>query len=401
MANTFLTADMITKEALRVLVNNMVFAKKMGRELNKEWNQDRKIGETVRVRKPAKYSVRTGKTFAAQDIVEEYTSVSIDTMKGVDVSFDSSDLALNIQSFSDIFLKPAVSRLAHEIDYDCMSLAMDIAGAAGTPGSGTLDADTVLTAKAILDEGSCPTDPERTLIVDPRTEIKAVSALKGLLNPGKELSEQYRMGSMGQALGFDWFMSQNVNRLTVGAQGGTPLVDGAGQTGATLVTKGWTAAAAARLNKGDVFTIAGVYKLNPANQRSTGQLQQFLVTADFASGADGKGGIAIYPSIVTAGASATVTAAPADGAAITVIGTANATSAANLAFHRDAFKLVFVELPQPKGMDMASTISVPEVGLSISFVRGFDISDRSFKSRLDVLYGKKTVRPEFACRLHM
>lgn len=400
MANTFLTADMITKEALRVLVNNMVMAKNMGRELNKEWNQDRKIGETVRVRKPARYTVRTGKTYSAQDITEEYTSVSIDTMKGVDVQFDSSDLALNIQSFSDIFLKPAVSRLAHEIDYDCLSLFEDVHSVSGSAGSGTFDADTVLTAKAILDENSTPSDPMRKLIVDPRAEIKAVSSLKGLFHSQKEIAEQYRTGSMGAALGFDWYASQNVNRHTVGAHGGTPLVNGATQTGTSLVTDGWTNSAAI-LNKGDVFTIAGVYKLNPANQRSTGQLQQFVVTSDVSADGTGAATISIYPAITTSGATATVTASPADNAAITVLGTASATSAANLAFHQDAFKLVFVELPQPKGMDMASTISVPEIGMSISFVRGFDISDRSFKSRLDVLYGKKTVRPEFACRLHM
>lgn len=401
MANTFLTADMITKEALRILVNNMVMAKKMGRELNKEWSQDRKIGETVRVRKPPKYTVRSGKNFSAQDVTEEYTNVSINTMKGVDIQFDSKDLALNIQSFSDIFLKPAVSRLAHEIDYDCMSLFQDVYSAAGTPGSGTLAASDVLTAKAILEDNSTPSDPERVLIVDPWAEAKAVDSFKGLFHSGKEIGEQYRKGSMGRAFGFEWFMSQNVNRHTVGPLGGTPLVKGASQTGSSLVTDGWTAAAANRLKKGDIFTIAGVYKLNPANQRSTGKLQQFVVTADVSSDASGEATIPIYPSIVTSGAGATVTASPADNAAITVLGAANTESAASLAFHRDAFKLVFVELPQPKGMDMASTISVPEIGMSISFVRGFDIADRSFKSRIDVLYGKKTVRPEFACRIHM
>lgn len=401
MANTFLTADMITKEALRILVNNMVFAKKMGRELNKEWNQDRKIGETVRVRKPPRYTVRTGKNFSAQDVTEEYTSVSIDTMKGIDVQFDSKDLALNIQSFSDVYLKPAVSRLAHEIDYDCLSLALDINSASGTPGSGSLGDDDVLLAKAILDENSAPSDPERCLIVDPRTEVKAVSKFKGLFHSSKEIAEQYRTGSMGLAQGFDWYMSQNVNRYTLGQRGGTPLVNGATQTGSALVTDGWTAAAANRLKKGDVFTIDGVFKINPANQRSTGQLMQFLVTADVASDGSGNASIPIFPAIITTGAQATVNASPADNAAITVLGTASTTSPLNLAFHRDAFKLVFVELPQPKNMDMASTISVPEIGMSISFVRGFDISDRSFKSRLDVLYGKKTVRPEFACRLHI
>jgi len=384
-------------------VNNLVFTKKMGRELNKEWGTDRKIGDTVRVRKPPKYTVRTGKSFSAQDVVEEQTYVKIDTMKGVDVEFDSKELALDLQSFSDIYLKPAVSRLAHEIDYDCLSLVSQIASAVGAPGSGTLSAKTILQAKATLDENSTPTDPTRILVVDPRTEVEAVDQLKALFHSSREIGEQYRKGSMGTALGFDWYMSQNVNRHVVGSVDGTPLVNGASQTGDAIATDGWTPNAEKVLRKGDVITFDGVYAVNPANQRSTGQLQQFVVTEDVDADASGEATIKIWPEIIATGARATVTAAPADNAQINILGgatTANKETPLNVAFHRDAFKLVFVELPQPKGVDMASTISVPEIGMSISFVRGFDIEDRTFKSRIDVLYGKAVVRPEFACRVH-
>jgi hypothetical protein len=295
-----------------------------------------------------------------------------------------------------------MSRLAHEIDYDCLSLYKDIYGGAGTPGGGTLTEETILTAKALLDEDSCPSDPGRILLVDPRTEIKAVDAFKALFNPTGAIADQYRKGSMGQALGFDWFMSQNVNGHTTGSLAGTPLVKGGAQTGSSITTDGWTASSTGVLKKGDIITLAGTNHVNPANQRSDGQLAMFVVTADVNADGSGEATIPIFPAITTSGAGATVSGSPADNAVIKILGDAKSKDTkACLAFHRDAFKLVFVELPQPKGMDMASTISVPEIGMSISFVRGFDISDRSFKSRLDVLYGKKTVRPEFAKRLHI
>jgi hypothetical protein len=194
-------------------------------------------------------------------------------------------------------------------------------------------------------------------------------------------------------------MAQNVASLTAGQRGGTPLVNGASQTGASLVTNGWTAAAANRVKKGDVFTIAGVFAVNPITKESTGSLQQFVATADAASDGSGNATIAISPSIVTSGSTKTVTGSPAAGAALTFVGAASAVSVNNILMHKNAFTLGCADLELPQGVHFAAVASDKESGISIRVIRQYDIANDKFPCRLDVLYGWKAVRPEWACRI--
>lgn len=125
-------------------------------------------------------------------------------------------------------------------------------------------------------------------------------------------------------------------------------------------------------------------------------LQQFVVTADYAGGA---GNLAISPTIVATGAKQNVSNAIADNSAVTKVGAgASETMTQSLAFHKNAFAFVTADLPMPNGVDMARREVVD--GISISLVRDFVISDRSFPCRLDVLYGFKAIRPELACRIN-
>jgi hypothetical protein len=187
-------------------------------------------------------------------------------------------------------------------------------------------------------------------------------------------------------------------------------VNGAGQgtiaSGATdnpyasttsLITDGWSASAALRLREGDVFTIAGVFALNPENKVSTGALQQFVVRQDTSSDASGNATVVISPAIIVGGAYATVSGSPADNAAITVVGTASSSNAQNILHHKDAFTLVTVDMPLPRGMDMASRMAVD--GVSMRFVRGFDITNNKRLCRFDILAGFAALRPEWAVRI--
>jgi len=166
-----------------------------------------------------------------------------------------------------------------------------------------------------------------------------------------------------------------------------------------LVTNGWPAAAASRLLIGDVFTIAGVFGVNPQSRQSTGSLQQFVVTANVSSDAAGNATIPIQPAITPTGQFQTVTASPAAGAAITVVGAANTFSNQAIAFHRDSITLATADLPLPGGVDMAARKSDPQTGLSVRMVRQYNITTDLFPCRLDVLYGWATLYPQWACRL--
>jgi uncharacterized RmlC-like cupin family protein len=249
------------------------------------------------------------------------------------------------------------------------------------------------------------------LALTPLSNAKLVGGMSGLFNDQATQGKQLKNGMMSTNLGLDFIMSQNLPTHTVGGLGGTPLVNGANQglinAGATdnpsaattsLITDGWTAAVANRLKRGDVFTIAGVTAVNPETKVSTGVLRQFIATADAASDGAGNLTVAIYPAIIAGGAYQNVTARPADNAAITVLtGTASTAYGQNLMFHRDAFTLVTADMELPKGMDMAER--AVEDGVSIRFVRGYDITNNRRICRFDLLAGYGLLRPEWAVRV--
>lgn len=404
MSNTFLTTDVITLEALRIFRNNLVATQHTERKYEALFGQNGSqsaTGTSIRIRKPNQYTVRTGATFSAQDVTDDYTTLTIDQQIGTDISLTSAEMALSLSSFSDQVLKPSMALLANYVDaYVLSNSYKDVANAVGTPGTIPTALSTYLSAGATLDQFACPRDGQRAMVIGPQMQANIVDALKGLFNTSSKISAQYNEGEMGtNVAGFNFSMSQNIATHTVGPLGGTPLVNGASQTGSNLITDGWTASAASRLKKGDVFTIANVYAVNPVSKANTGVLQQFVVTADKSSDASGNITIPIYPAITASGAQQTVSASPADNAAITVLGAANTLSAQGLAWHKSAIALAFAELQKPQGVDMASVKTDADSGVSMRFVRWYDGSSDQFRGRFDVLFGVKTVRPEWAVRI--
>lgn len=398
MANTDLNISMITREALMVLENNLTFTKYVNRQYDDSFAiSGAKIGDTLNIRKPPRYVGRSGTALGVEDFTETSVPLQLATQFGVDINFTSKELTLNIDDFSDRVLKPAIAAVANKIDFDGMALYQDIYQSVGTPATVPSTFKVFTDAGAKLDYAAAPRDGDRSVVIDPGCQSSIVDALKGLFQSSTEISNQYKTGNMGQTAGFKWSMDQNVNTQTYGVYSGTPLVNGATQTGATIITDGW-GSGVSQLKKGDVFTLAGVHSVNPQNRTSTGQLQNFVVTATI-SDTTGAMTIAISPSIITSGATQTVDVSPADNAVITVLGATGAVSPQHLAFHKDAFVLGCADLLVPRGVDMAARVSSPKLGLSMRMVRAYDINNDKFPCRLDVLYGWKTVRPELACRI--
>ena len=398
MANTLLTISMITREALRVLENNLTFTKGVNRQYDDRFGvEGAKIGTVLNVRKPPRYVGRTGTAISIEDATETQVAVTLDTQFGVDITFTSEDLALKIDDFSKRFISPAVATVANKIDHAGLGLYKSVYNSVGTPVTVPNALLTYLQAGVKLDNNSAPMDGQRSICITPIMQATIVDALKGLFQQSTAIASQYRRGQMGTAIGLDWFMDQNCATHTIGAHGGTPLVNGASQTGASLVTDGWTASTAV-LKEGDVITLAGVNAVNPQSRESTGVLRQFVVTANVTSDGSGNATIAISPSITTGTGFQTVTGSPADNAAITVSGAASATARVGLAHHPDAFTLVTADLPVPNGTDMAARANDPDSGLSIRLVRDYDITTDLFPCRLDVLYGWAALRPELAVR---
>lgn len=384
-------------------VNELKFTKLIGREWEDKFaKKGAKIGDSVRLRKPLNFVIRDGKAVQLQDIEDRVTTLTVNEQVGVDFAISSDEFSLDIDRFSERYLQPAMRRLANEVDLRNAALYKDVPNFVGTPGTTPNALSTYGDAKAKQTSLGVPED-SRNFVLDPFQEIAIIDALKGLVEKGSSIAKQYQTGKMAHAIGYDWHASNNVRKHTVGALGGTPTVTGAGQTGANIVTGAWTAAAAPRLKRGDIVTFAGVNAVNPITGEDTGQLRQFVVTADVSSDGAGAATIPIFPSIITSGAYKTVTASPANAAAILIFGHASnhasKVTAQGLGFYPDAFTCAIVGLEKPNGTHMASYKSDEEAQVSIRFVCDYEVRTDLYICRFDVLLGRLTQNPDFAVRI--
>lgn len=425
MANALQTSTLITNEVLRIAHNNSAFLGNMHTDYEKEWKGRYAPGNTVRARRPVQFTIRNGATASVQDITESYTDIVVQPELGIDFAVSDFDLATAVRNdgsvdkaFRERFLKPAGLRIAAELDYQVgLMIKNGTANFVGTPGTGPSTYQHIADAQILMDEEGCPRDGQRFSALSPTANAAVIGGLSGLFNAGKEISDNYKTGVLKDALGLGFVMSQNVPTHTVGPLGGTPLVAGGSQglinSGATdnpyasttsLVTDGWTASAALRLRKGDVITLGlggtRVEAVNPETKQSTGQLRQFVVTADVSSDGSGNATIVISPAIIAGGAYQNVTARPADNAVITVAtGTASTAYRQNLIWHKNAVAFVSPEMDLPGGMDMASQSSLADEGsISLRFLRGYDIENNRRISRFDVLWGGAVLLPGWCTR---
>lgn len=325
------------------------------------------------------------------------------------MKFSSADLTLTIDDFSERYLKPAGLALAAKIDRDGLNLFKTVYNSVGTPGtspgSGLTAAQAsavYLNAGAMLDEYTAPRDGQRYMILNPSAQATTVSALSGLFQSASKIAEQYEAGEMGTGLGMTFKMDQQVSSLTTGTacDAAGMKVKGAGQTGATLLIDATTADV---FKAGEVFTIDGVYSVNPESFQTTGRLQQFVITADTtATSSEATLPISpsIYPTTVAAGKQTVYVSGNsiADDAAITMYDTtASVSRPQNILYHKDAFTLVSADLVLPEGVDFRARQQ--HDGVSIRIVRQYNINGDELPCRLDVLYGWKELYPQFAARV--
>lgn len=413
MADNLITSTIILNKTMQVLHNESAFLGHINTEFNDEFaKKGMKAGATVYPRRPVQFRVRDGATASLQDVNETSVPVTVEPEFGIDFDFTEFDRTLSVDDFNKRYLMPAGKRLATELDTRiALRFYQSVANLSGTPGTTPSTALGLLKAAAILDDCSCPRDGLRVAALNPLATAYMVDGLKGLLNDDGVIGMQTKTGLMKSNLGLAFQMSQNVPTHTAGTQGGTPLINGANQgtttavatenpyaATTTLVTDGWTAAAATRLKKGDVFTIAGVFAVNLENKNTLSNLKQFVATADAASDGSGNLSVIASPALIAAGAYQNVSNLPADNAAITVVsGTSGQISPQNMVFHRDAFTMVTVAMDVPKGMDMAEQITYE--GVNLRFVRGYDITNNKRISRFDLMAGYGALRPEWAVRV--
>ena len=388
MPNTLLTPDMITREALRVLHQKLTFVGSINRAYDNSFAASgAKIGDTLRIRLPNQYTVRTGATLSAQDVAEQNTTLVVNNQRGVDMSFTSVDLTLDIDDFSKRFITPAMAVLSASIEADALNMVKDVYQVANNIGS-DITLKNVLTGRKRLNDSLTP-EGDRTALLNTNDNVNLVDALKGLFQDSNAIKEQYREGMMGRTAGFDFYETTHLTTQARGA-GASYLSNGTTQTGAAIILDTGTGA----INAGEVVTFAGVFEVHPETKVSSGRLQQFVVTSNYAGGA---GTINISPSVVATGARQNVSNSIADNSAMTIVGTASTAYSQSMVYHKDAFTFATADLVLPGGVDMASRQTYD--GISMRMIRQYDINNDAFPVRLDVLYGYKTLRAQLAARL--
>lgn len=408
-SNTLATPTWTTKETARYYVNECVALNNVNRTYSDEFIQaGAKVGDTINVRLPQRWTVSDGQAFSQQSILDQTVPVTLTNQKQVGFGYSSKQQTTELDMIRQRYVQPGAEALANAAEVVFFGVYKDVYSSVGVPGQTPSATLTYLQANTKLTDLSTPLDG-RCAVLDPLAMQTIANTSATLFNPSDKIGGNWTKGMFGaNQLGIAKWMQDPVRPThTTGTfTACTPTVNGANQTGSTVNTQSW-ASGATTLKKGDILTFAGTNSVNPLAYSSTGRLQQFVVTADTSDSSGNITALPISPSIITSGQLQTVDASPASGAAITVwsanptSGTlATTTSPVSLVYHPDAFAFVTADLVDVDGMGaMCRRVQSKTLGFSIRWVQQYQILSDQIPSRLEILIGAATLQARLACRV--
>lgn len=386
MSNVTITNNMIAKEALMSLENTTGTMMIANTQYTEEFVSG--VGDSIRVRKPVRYIGHDSRTIAdEEDTVEQNTTLTVDGWAGVSMHFDAKELTLDIEEFSQRYIQPAMDTIANKVNNFVLNkMTTGLYYAVGTPGTPINSYATLDQAATRLDEMAVPRNASQRFC---GLQPKQASGLRVSLNNSFNKAvntEILKEAAIGHLAGMDLYTDQSIKYHTKGVATGTPLTNGAGQQGSTLVTDGWTAGTTGILKAGDIFTIDGVYAINPEDRGAYSQLMQFVVTADVDSDAAGNASIPVNPAINsdTTSPYRNVSNAIPDGATILV----SDSHTKNFAVSRDAILLATPVLSSDSdSYPYQSVMRSKGSGLSLLVTKYSDGRSLTSKYRFDVMMG--------------
>lgn len=396
MANSLITSSLITKEALATLHNQCQLIKACDTSYSSYYTSHGRVGkpgDTINVRKPTRGNVRDVWTMNIGDISEASVPVKIDQITGVDFSFSSAELSLTIEDFAKRYIKPNVELLAARIDSKIgtyMKNNIHHTVKVSSLGTAPDGLSYFLQARRKVLESLAPPNSLRS-VLSPRTEASLVDKMQSLYHSSSN-SEAVKRGEMVRTAGLSWYPTANLPMHKHGTC--TTAGNVTAYSATTLTITGVTSSGT--LLAGDVITITNCFAVNPETKEAYGESAQFVVTED----AEATGTnivVSVSPSVVLTGPEQNIASTPVGKAAVLMQTTADQTVYNDLVVHPNAFALVFADLDTPGGIDMASKATMD--GVTIRFLRDFNIISSEYKCRLDVLFGIKALRPEHACKI--
>lgn len=362
-------------------------------------------GDSYQIRKPPLADVNEAWAANYQSVDDDSVTLTMDKPKSVDWEITDKQFALDLTNFEDQVNQPAMAALAHKWNLEVMRLYKKAWNYVGVPEAATSASADYLQAGVLMDNNLAPRDGSRAIFLNPRTMAAAVEANKALQNPTMPLSEAFRKGLYRKdILGFDWHMTQIVANHVSGANTGAGLIDGAGQTGSSLLMDSFTASSDA-WKEGDILDLTGYRDvIQQIYETVLGYARRVVVTSDVIS--DGTGDettVPIAPTLIAAGKGRNVTGTLADAESVLLFGHASnyvsKTFPQCLAWPKKAIALGFVELKVPGGMDQASTKTDAKRGISLRFSRRWDQDSSSWKVRYQTFGGLVPTRPEWIVRI--
>ncbi len=406
MSNTIITPTWVSTDTAVNFKNSLKLIGRFDRSIERQnWGdkpQGAQIGDTVQVRIQQRWEVTEGQGLVQQSILNQTVPLTINHQFQVGMGWSSAQDALEIEKVQDRYTRPAGRRMANKWDVVAgKEVYKSVYFSVGTPGTPITSNQTWTDAVAIMNNNAVP-DDELGAVIDPLTKSSLLANNFALF--GQRYQEYFKTGQFsGEALGVsEWAFDPNMPIHTTGSfTTATPIVSSADQTGSTLAMSGMGTYA---MKAGDIFTVDGVYGVNPESYESTGALQQFVLTADLSGTTTGT--FSISPSIIPSGQLKTVTASPANNAAVTWLGAtgtvaatmAATTSRQSLLFHPAAFAFAMVELPDRLAGANAKTKTDKDAKISMRWVEQYNIQTDQSPSRCDSIGGVASILPYFAIR---
>lgn len=398
MANTpkneIITEKGMAWELVAELRNQLAFGNLVNRKYDGYFAKSgHKIGDTLQTVLPAIFRAEDGGPIQNfQDFKEESITIKV-SQAHVALQFSVNDLLLSMDNFKQRVIRPAANALAQKIDKAGLEMAASLVSNVVGDGTSTMSSELILEAGAVLsDNGALTVD--RRIVLSSIANAQAIKNMGDLYHSAAVITKMFETGLVTRDVyGFDAAMDSNVVAHKFGSAVGvdTITVDGANQTGSTLRISGLTNT----LEKGDKFKIDGVYKQFKLTGESNGELQEFSVVSVNTA----KDTLTISPAIkteATDGNFANVTSAPATGAALTFVGTAGKLADFNVAFHKDAFILVFVDDNESRDGATTALATDPELGLSVRVTTQYDAMTSTKITRADAWFGWGFTRNELA-----
>lgn len=433
MSNQFLNAQEYANVMLLLLKNQLVFGRLVDGQFKDQVTDEN--GLLINIKRPPRFIDKKDGTanLAAQDIVTGTAPVSVDQYSKVHISVGDIEY---VQSFNALMqnetMKSAASTLAHSVDSFIAKKTLDfhswVAGrSAGQGGVNASDPSALIASAAqamaahtrLMSQGVPNADICGVVTFDDGEAIRG--SLLSSFTPQKNVSalERVKIPLISEV---DWYATQQCPALTTGTRNNTCAIDGANQNVNYRDVKGGPGTAGMRqtlqlkgvgatetIKAGEVFTIANVLSWDWRGQKANPYLQQFTVLADATADGAGNVEVLISPAIIVPGtndgfgtdtntAFATVSAAPADDAAVTFVGGQATTYVVRSAFNKRAISLVSARLHMPF-TGVASYAVDPDTGIAVRYWRGSDIGTGAHVHRWDMIYGAAVLDPFLGTRI--